>query len=435
MSLRLKKRTTSALDNFNLIIDTPILVIEDSKPLAHMLSVMLKKQWGCEVHVAYSYAQAKEYLNKYRYDYLIAICDLTLPDAPNGEIIDLVSKAKVQSIAISGNYDSAYVKTILDKGVIDFIDKGNTNAYKYATELVGRLYKNYQIKIMIVDDSKTSSDILKFMLEKLNFTIICASNGQQALELLNENKDTRIVLTDFAMPEMDGVELTYRIRQNYSKDSLVIIGISGLNDEMLSANFIKNGANDFLIKPFSYSELLCRVNQNLDMLDHLAYINSLANHDFMTKVNNRRYFFTEGNKGYLKAKKLELPSSVFMMDIDHFKKINDTYGHDCGDIVLINFAKILSEYFKDHLVARLGGEEFAVIIHNLPHEQNIELANTFREAIAATAIKCDSENEAISITVSIGGSNVYEENIDMMLKSADKNLYEAKESGRNKVIA
>jgi len=432
-SLRLKKRTSKIIDDYNLIIDTPILVIEDSKPLAHMLSVMLKKQWHCDVHIAYSFAEAKDYLNKYRYDYLLAICDLTLPDAPNGEIIDLVSKAKVQIIAISGNYETEYVKEILDKGVIDFIDKGNTNAYQYATELVGRLYKNYQIKIMLVDDSRSAGEILKFMLEKINFTVICAENGTKALELLKEHKDTRVVLTDFAMPDMDGVELTYRIRQSFSKDKLAIIGVSALNDQMLSANFIKNGANDFLIKPFSYSELLCRVNQNLDMLEHMAYINSLANHDFMTKVYNRRYFFTEGNQSYLKAKKAEDNLTVCMMDIDHFKQINDTYGHDCGDIVLIEFAKILLDIFKDHLVARLGGEEFAVLLKEINYEQAIELANKFRETIANTPIQC--EKHTINITVSIGTTNQYENNIDMMLKLADNKLYEAKEGGRNQVVS
>ena len=142
---------------------------------------------------------------------------------------------------------------------------------------------NYQIKIMVVDDSKSSSEIITFMLEKLNFTVINAKNGQEALTLLNNNQDTQIVLTDYAMPDMDGVQLTYRIRQNYSKEKLAIIGISGLNDEMLSANFIKNGANDFLIKPF-WIFGIDRTVQNMIGTEQYGLYYALFNFSFLFNI-------------------------------------------------------------------------------------------------------------------------------------------------------
>lgn len=428
-TLRTSIRQSKLVNN---TIDKPILIVEDSKPLAMLLRTFLTRQWHCEVHTAYSLAEAKNLLNKYRYDYLLAICDLTLPDAPNGEIVDLVNKAKVQMIAISGNYEADYVKSIMDKGAIDFIDKGNKNAYVYATELVGRLYKNYRIKLLVVDDAASACQIVKHMLEKQNFQVLMAANGIEALKVLEENKDIRIILTDYAMPEMDGIKLTMKVRENYSKNKLAIIAMSGMSEQLLSSNFIKNGANDFIIKPFSYNELLCRVNQNLDTLEHVEHISNLANQDYMTKVFNRRYFFTEGGKIYLSAKKSKQALTICMMDIDHFKQVNDNYGHDCGDIVLIQFAQTMEEHFKDHLVARLGGEEFAVLFNSIEHQQVLELLNSFRQQIEQTSISC--ETDSLNITVSIGANNEYHDTIDGMLKAADKNLYTAKETGRNQVI-
>jgi PleD family two-component response regulator len=350
-SLRNQQRKQSSIQRDNIQIDKPVLIVEDSAPLAQMLSALLIDQWSCEAHIAKSFAEAKSYLNKYRYNYHLAICDLVLPDAPNSEIVELLNKAKVQMIAISGNYKPSFVKDIVARGAVDFIDKNNINAYQYTTELVGRLFKNHQVKILVVDDSHSASQVVSHMLKIQNFQVLVAENGIQALKILEQNNDIKIILTDYEMPKMNGVELTVKVRETYLKESLSIIGVSGLDADNLSTHFIKNGANDFLVKPF-YDELLCRINQNLDMLEYMEYISNLANRDYMTKSYNRHYFFTEGEELYQSAKNNNTDLTVCMMDIDHFKQVNDTY----------------------------------------------------------------------------------EDNIDCMLKVADTNLYQAKESGRNKVV-
>jgi diguanylate cyclase (GGDEF)-like protein len=429
--LRNQQRPQSNVRRHTTQITKPVLIVENSESIAKMMSALLVEQWACEVHIAHSYAEAKSYLNKYRYNYHLAICDLVLPDAPGAEIITLLNKAKVQIIAISGNSNPSYIKEIIANGVVDFIDKNNINAYQYTVELVGRLFKNHRIKVLVVDDSKTASQIVIHMLKIQNFQVLTAENGLQALQILKQNNNIKVILTDYSMPEIDGIELTIKVRETHPKESLSIIGISGLDDPELSSQFIKNGANDFLLKPFSYAELLCRVNQNLDMLEHIGYINNLANRDYMTKLYNRRYFFTEGKQLHLSAKN-GTPLSVCMMDIDHFKLVNDNYGHDCGDIILIHFAQIMSEHFSGHLAARLGGEEFAVLFKDIEYQKALRLMEQFRIVIEQTPISC--AKESITITVSIGANNSYEVNLDSMLKIADTNLYHAKESGRNKVI-
>ena len=289
-----------------------------------------------------------------------------------------------------------------------------------------------QLKVLIVDDVISASKVMESMLLKQNYQVLLAKNAHEALKILENNHDIKVILMDYAMPEMDGIALTLKIREKYSKDKISIIGISGVHKHKLNSDFMKNGANDFIVKPFTYDELLCRVNQNVDMIQSIEYNRNLANFDYLTKVYNRRYFFTNGKILYESAKINMDSLSLCMIDIDHFKKINDIYGHDCGDVVLKHFAKILNEYFADYLVARLGGEEFAVLFDNIEYQKVLELLKNFRQLIENISI--DYEQNKVSMTVSIGANNILSEDIDAMLKLSDENLYQAKDSGRNKVV-
>lgn len=426
-----KKRNTQLFDSTP--IDQPILIIEDQSSLSNMLASLLKQQWHCDVHIAESYAEAKSYLNRHRHEYLLAICDLNLPDAPQAEIIDLVKKARVSMIALSGSMGEKIREQMVEKGVVDYIIKDSINAYQYLVKLVGRLHKNQQTKILIVEDSQSASQMLQHMLDIQKFKIHTATNGVEALEVLEQHPDIRLMVTDYSMPEMDGFTLTLEARQRFPAEQLAIIGLSAMNNADLGAQFIKNGANDFLLKPYSYDELLCRINQNIDMLQYIEYIQQIANCDFLTKLYNRRYFFYEGSEIYSEAKENNQLLSVCMMDIDHFKNVNDTYGHDSGDDVLVFFSQQLSKHFSHHLIARLGGEEFAILFKDTDETNIIKALEYFRQSIAETPVI--SGDLSIPVTVSIGLSSHYSENLDAMLKVADDKLYQAKESGRNKLVS
>ena len=414
-------------------VDQPILIVEDQGSLSKMLSDLLVEQWGCEVHIAESYAEAKAQLSRHRHEYLVAICDLNLPDAPNAEIISLVKKAKVSMIALSGSFGEKVREEMVDKGVIDYIIKDSINAYQYLVNLVGRLYKNQTTKILIAEDSVSAREMLKHMLDMQKFQTFTADNGVQAMEIMEQNPDIKLLVTDYSMPEMDGFTLTLSARETYPTDKLAIIGVSAMNQSDLGAQFIKNGANDFLLKPYSYEELLCRINQNIDMLEYVECIQNAANRDFLTRLYNRRYFFQVGKTIYDEAKENHTALTACMIDIDHFKQVNDQYGHDSWDDVLIHFSKQLEHHFNQHLVARLGGEEFAILFENGDERDIFQELDSFRQTISQVPVI--SNGQSIPISVSIGVGSTYKENLDAMLKVADENLYYAKHHGRNQVIA
>lgn len=424
-----KTNRTKKLKTFNeLSIRKPVLVIEDSKSLALLLSQKLQDRWQCEVHIAGNYQEAKECLKRYRSEYHIVVTDLNLPDASNGEIIDLIYKAKLKSIVITGSFGEEQKQHFINKGVVDYITKNTFNAYQYVIEQVGRLYHNFSVNILLVDDSSLSLKMLSHGLNNQNFTIFTAKNGNEALGVL-QKQNINLMVTDYQMPDMNGIELTIEARQLFDKTQLSILGISAQSDNELGTLFIKNGANDFLLKPFSLEELILRINLNIDAVKQLRKIEKLANEDYLTQLFNRRHFYAVGEELYQEASD---QLTVAMLDIDKFKLVNDTYGHGVGDEILIAFSDLLKKHFNEHLIARLGGEEFVVLFKDQTLNQIERDLNAFREELEG--LKIPTEAGDLSITVSIGVTNQANKNLDYMLNDADEKLYLAKDQGRNRVI-
>ena len=283
--------------------DRPILVVEDQKSAAEYTAALLKDRWNCEVIIANSLRAAKEALQSTTPDIKVAICDLNLPDAPYGEVIDLMNDYGVAAIALTGAYGEELRSAMDKKGIVDFIPKTSVNAYEYAVALAGRVQKNFHTSVLVVDDSLSARALYKHMSEMLRLKVFTANDGKEALEMLKQHPEISLMLTDYAMPEINGYELTAKARSKFSKDRLAIIGISATSNDEVSSNFLKCGANDYLAKPFSYQEFLCRTHQNLDMLDLIQANRDAAQRDFLTGLYNRRFFFESASRVHADAKK------------------------------------------------------------------------------------------------------------------------------------
>ena len=408
-----------------------VLIIEDQRSLALLMKGMIEDNYAAQVDMAASLSEAKSLLET-NANYFVAVTDLNLPDAEYEEILDMLAERNIPAIAITGEFGEEMREKVLKKGVVDYVLKESINAYGYVSELVCRLAKNRVTKLLVVDDAAAIRSMLSAYLQMYGFEVFQATNGKEALELLNREQTIKVVVTDYNMPEMDGFSLTVEARKKFGKNKLAIIGISSNDDHMISARFLKNGANDFIVKPFNFEEVICRVNQNLDLLDLIEEAQNAANLDYLTKIYNRRYFFVEGEKILTKNINNNTVSAVAMLDLDHFKSINDTHGHDIGDIVLIAVAKLLNEHFNDQLPARLGGEEFAVLMSGIEIEDTVKKLELFREAVEALVFE---EKPGLTVSTSIGLCAEQRDDLDYLLNEADKKLYEAKQAGRNRLVA
>jgi diguanylate cyclase (GGDEF)-like protein len=234
------------------------------------------------------------------------------------------------------------------------------------------------------------------------------------------------------MPVINGFELTKTLREEYTKMQMSIIGITASSDEMISSKFLKVGANDFINKPFTKEELVCRANNAVEILEYIETISDMANRDFLTGARNRRSFFKEINQYVDECRHSGEEFAVAMIDIDKFKNINDTYGHDAGDVAIKELVRLVIDSIKGaDLVARFGGEEFCVLLKNIDKSSAVELFVRLRLKIANNRISINS-NE-IKYTVSIGVAFDSEDGIEEMINQADMALYAAKNSGRNRV--
>ena len=411
-----------------------ILVVEDSQTVTKVLKHLVKHEQDIEAYFADSYAAGQKLYEQHKDELLATIVDLHLPDAPNGETVDFFLGKGLPVIVLTANYLDETRTALFEKGIVDYVVKDSRYSYSSVFKLVHRLEKNKSIKILVTEDSKSIRFFIKGLLEKQLFCVLEASNGVEALKVLNENPDIKLLITDFNMPEMDGFELVKNIRQNIDKSSLVIIGLSAEGKSALSAKFVKHGANDFLAKPFFHEELYCRILHNIEELELKEALLETANRDYLTGIYNRRYFYEKGEVMHEQALDKNGPFAVAAFDIDHFKSINDTYGHHVGDEVLKFFARELEEKFSKFLVARTGGEEFCLILPGMNNEQAITLLDQFRGIVQGQCIPISHEEEFLSLTVSIGVSNKKGHNLNQQLSFADELLYRAKAAGRNIVI-
>ena len=410
-----------------------ILLVDDSKTLAKLISLKVKAELGVEIDVAHSLAEAELFTKKYTYT--LAILDLNLPDAPNGEIVDVMLKKSIPSMVLTASVDKEFRKVILKKDIIDHVHKGGMHDIEYVIDVIKRLLKNRHHKVMVVDDSLVFRNQMKKMLENMFFQVFALAHGEEALLILEQNPDVKIIITDYNMPVMDGLELTKEVRQKYTKNQLSIFVLSSNDDSDVSAMFLKRGANDFINKPFSKEEFSCRLNNAIEALENIDTITHYSSRDFLTGLYNRRHFFMVMEPYFVEAINRDEEFVLALIDIDNFKSINDTYGHDVGDQVIIHVAEIIrSNVQYQDVLSRFGGEEFCLVLKNTTREKALEILERIRQRISLTPFTIEPEQE-VFLSVSIGAALEHDNSLNDTINEADSQLLHAKHNGKNRICA
>ncbi len=411
-----------------------LLVVEDSAFFKNLILGAFETEPGIEIVAVETMADAEVAMDADGVPFFLALVDLNLPDAPDGEVVSKTLAYGIPSVVFTGTFDESVRTRFLDMGVLDFVLKDNPSSLRYLISLTRRILRNRTVTVLVVDDSVVARRVCSDLLKRYRLKVIEAKNGVEALEKLSENPGISIVITDHEMPEMDGFDLVTAIRREYDRDRLMVIGVSGSGGAPLSAKFLKHGANDFISKPYLPEELYTRVALNLDILENVSALTNAATRDFLTGLLNRRAFFDVGARIARSTQRSGLAAAVAILDIDHFKAVNDTYGHEAGDDVLKVVAELIERHTKrgGDVAARFGGEEFVVMLEVKDPDKVIDYFNELRETLAAQEIEIP--DGMVSVTASIGVVIQKEINLEAALKIADDNLYVAKNAGRNQVV-
>ncbi|WP_051677133.1 hybrid sensor histidine kinase/response regulator [Maridesulfovibrio frigidus] len=254
---------------------TTVLIVEDSVSIGQQLKVEIEETLGISALVAESYKAAEKIMEERSEDIFLAILDLLLPDALENEIVDLAMSYDLPSVIFTSNLDDLVRSKAFSKNILDFVVK-DRHAISNIASLLKWLQSNVGKKILVVDDSKSVRTMVSSRLASSKLEVLSACNGLEALQIVEDNPDLSMVITDYEMPEMDGLELVKRLRMRFSREELAIIGMSHVENKALTSKFLKSGASDFLSKPFEAEELITRVRINLESLDHVQKLKGLS---------------------------------------------------------------------------------------------------------------------------------------------------------------
>ncbi|MEE9492383.1 MAG: diguanylate cyclase [Gammaproteobacteria bacterium] len=409
-----------------------ILVVDDSKAISYLLKGQIEQEMDVNVLLADSIKSAREKVCNYAGDIDLALLDLNLPDGPKGEIVDVISSEYgIPSIVLTGSMSNELREIVVKNDIVDYVIKRNASEIDYVVNLARRIVTNADFKVLVVDDKASFRVYLRQLLKIHQYHVLEAEGGAEALDILQQNPDIRLVITDYIMPDIDGLELIYQIRATRSRSELAIIAVTSASDGELNAKMLKAGANDILGKPFEVEEFYCRVTQNADTVEYIERIRESATRDQLTQLHNRYYLFEMGNKLFGSARRGHLQITTAMLDLDNFKQINDKYGHLVGDRVLKQVAAVLADNLRDtDLLVRFGGEEFCVVAVNM--DGPMIVFERIREAIEEGVFQIDDTR--VNVSLSIGICNVMKNTLEEMINCADIALYSAKTAGRNTVV-
>ncbi len=297
-------------------------------------------------------------------------------------------------------------------------------------------------RVLVVDDVEDNITLLTFELEDDDFEVIPAHNGDECLTIARTQPQPDIILLDIHMPGLSGIETLKILKDDEYTHDIPVIMVSANNTEESIVQAIDLQAHDFVTKPIEYPVLAARMRSALRLAEALTQLekaneelNTLATTDSLTGVYNRRHFFNLVNSEIAKMSRHDRHVSIMMLDIDNFKKINDTYTHAGGDIAIKALITCIKQVCRSYdIVGRLGGEEFAICSPYADLEGAKNIAARIRASCEEQELHF--QGRTFSITVSIGVTELkHNEIFDSALQRADELLYKAKENGRNQVIA
>ena len=303
------------------------------------------------------------------------------------------------------------------------------------------------MRALIADDDPVTRAILIKALMPWNLEVTVAADGTEAWEAISSGQPPEIAIVDWMMPGMDGIELCRRIREYPALAGIYVILLTGRGSRMDLVAGLDAGADDYMVKPIDTEELRARVQVGMRVAnlqgrlaervvelqgarDHLA---RLVSTDALTNLYSRRWWFELAATEFSRCRRYDRAFSVMVIDLDYFKQVNDSFGHDAGDKLLRAFADMLqTECRQSDILGRLGGEEFAILVPETPVGAAQKLAGRIGDACRALKVVTPAGDE-VTCSCSIGISQVQndDDDIDDVLRRADAALYEAKRSGRD----
>ena len=426
-----------------------ILVVDGSTVSRQILSRILQDEMtNVVVESCKNAVEAQKKLNNDHYDLITTA--LMLPDMDGLALCRKIRSSQPHRytpvIVVSGDADERLLQEGFKAGVTDYFDK--SNGYK----AFGDFIKSFVLRnsnlvghVLFIEDSKTAAAVICKIMDKHGLKITHVDSAEKAMELLKKDYDEKdssnpfdLVITDFYLSgDLTGGDLLYAIRTrfHYSQQELPVLVITGNDDQDTQVEVFHAGGNDFVSKPILEEVIMARIRLLLTIRHQFEALKQqaesmrwIASTDSLTGVRSKRYLVDNGEEFIQNSANQTV--WAMLIDIDLFKKINDTLGHITGDHVLAELGSKLNKSFPTDMVVRFGGEEFSILMKNKSPAEALKQAETLRKDIEKL------KPADVELTISIGLASMEDHpdsNLTQILALADKALYHSKENGRNRV--
>ncbi|ELZ2673079.1 diguanylate cyclase [Campylobacter upsaliensis] len=405
-----------------------ILLIDDNKMLSKLLAKKIQNTLNYEVDIAHTMAEAIAMLNN---DYFLSFVDLCLPDAMNGEIVDVVAD-KIPTIVLTASNDTNKREEFMHKNILDYIFKESDTCVDQILDAISTLSYYAKTKVILaMAKLPERNEIKKFLSQRL-FKVLAAAHGEEALLYLEDNDDTKLIIADAKMPVVSGEELLAEIRTKYNDDDLGVI-LLGEKDDVAEARVLKNGANDYLIKPLLKELFNCRLDRVLNYMQDKKFIKTYNNLDHTSGLKDHYTFRSEVEDYLNDIAGGEQEFAFAFLDIDELKSINDEYGFEIGDsIIKICADEMIAETKGRDILGRYSAEKFGILLKNISQERALKILSRIRVNIknAGILINLDELFFTASLGVVFANSGA---KLDDLVEKASKALSAAKNNGKDRI--
>lgn len=402
------------------------LIIDDQKSIAFFLREELARKTKAPIYLCHTYQDAKKLLAEKADEISVAVCDLNLEDAPNGETLDLLAEHTITTIVLSGSYsEQTRQRVYAHKNVVDYVNKDTPASIRYAVHSILQIRHNVRREVWLLSHENASNHRRLFkQIQQRLFQVRLFNEPKEILEEIKHSEPDFILINGISLfPDL--TNFTYEVHEIIDNPNFPVMVLATETEESTAIKLMKHGLNDFCRTTASNEELFARIRQNILQTENMRKIRRISQEDFLTGIPNRRYFLEFAQKRMQEVKE---PFFFFvaMIDIDHFKSINDQYGHPVGDEAIQFTSKLIAEVFDGQVFGRLGGEEFCVLGEVKDAADAEALCEKLRTRIETESTTHFEFSFTVSQGLTFSGSS-----LTQAILSADKALYQAKEGGRN----
>lgn len=299
------------------------------------------------------------------------------------------------------------------------------------------------MKVLVADDDVTGRSLAARWIRNWGYEVVTASDGTEALAVLDGEPSVQLAVLDWMMPGLSGVEICEAVRRRFTDRYVYIVLLTGKTDSDDTVAGLGAGADDYMTKPCNPKELEARLRTGRRIVELERALVSVqqqlsheASHDALTSILNRRAILEELDRELVRGQRSSQPLSLVLLDVDHFKVINDTYGHAAGDEVLRALPSRITPALRSYdRAGRYGGEEFLIVLSNCPESAAFSAAERVRRAISGTAIVHAGRDLHVTASLGVASTQLsHETGAATLVKAADRALYRAKRGGRNRSL-